>query len=293
MERSQKLAKPNICETCDYMCSKLSDLVKHKLTKRHKMKVHLEQNGPEVAKIEFRCKQCDKEYSARNSLWYHEQKCKTKCDPIVQRLLNDNQELRNFIIEQSKTIERVLEHNTDIMSKVVECCKAANNTTINQTNNKAFNINMYLNEDCKNAINFSDFIKGIEITYEDLENNAQLGFVDGMSKIFIDSLNKLEKTKRPLHCTDAKRETMYIKDDGKWVKELDDTKLQKGIQTVSYKSIGKLMEWKKENPDYRDSDSKFSNQCMVMHKNSIAGYDRDTYYPKVIHSIAKEVTVDK
>ena len=292
MFKNAKTANNHICEYCDFTCCKLSNWTKHISTRKHMNRTNIEQKEDKNAV--FHCKQCNKEYKARNSLWYHEQKCAIQTEPdkspyldIINKLLADNTELKNFIIEQSKV-------TADTMTKAIECCKNSNSTTvINQTNNKAFNINMYLNEDCKNAINFSDFIKNIEITYEDLENNAQLGFVDGMSKIFIDSLNKLDKNKRPMHCTDVKRETMYIKDDDKWVKETSDAKLQKGIQTVSYKSIGKLMEWKKENPDYRDSDSKFSNQCMVMHKNSIAGYDRDIYYPKVIHSIAKEIVVDK
>ena len=297
------------CIPCNYTCHKQSLVDKHTSTKKH-----LKSTKNVIEKTQLLCAPCANEQSTIDKNSENTKisgKVLTSYQPydyasMITQLLDQNSELKKFIIDQAnehkketaeivnKVIEQANEHKKDtldIVTKVIEQSKPSINTNI--TNNKAFNINMYLNENCKNAIDFSDFIKSIEITYEDLENNAQLGFVDGMSKIFIDSLNKLEKNKRPMHCTDAKRETMYIKDDGKWVKETTDAKLQKGIQTVSYKSIGKLMEWKKENPDYRDSDSKFSNQCMVMHKNSIAGYDRDTYYPKVIHSIAKEIVVDK
>lgn len=197
-------------------------------------------------------------------------------------------------MEQSKTtaetMNKVLVQNSETMNKVIDCCKA---TTVNQTNNNKFNINMYLNEECKNAINFSDFIKNIEVSYKDLENNAQLGFVNGISKIFIDNLNSMARNERPIHCTDAKREIMYIKDDGKWNKETDDTKLQNAIKSISYKSIVKLLVWKSENDDYKDADSEFSQQCVHIQRQSLAGVDRDIYYPKVIHVLAKETMITK
>jgi hypothetical protein len=251
----------------------------------------------------FVCKKCDKSYKARNSLWYHENKCSLK--PVVtekinsdlierilndrQRILDDNAELRNFIMEQSKI-------TTETVNKALELCKPVNNnTTINQTNNnnQRFNINLFLNEQCKDAINFSDFVKNIQISYEDLENNAQLGFVNGISKIFLDNLKQLDVTERPIHCTDVKRETMYIKDENTWTKQPDDEKLQKAIQTVSYRSMGKLAEWKNENPDYKDCNSEFSQKCLDIQKQTLAGSDRGVYYPKVIHALARETVVDK
>ncbi len=165
--------------------------------------------------------------------------------------------------------------------------------TITHNNNKAFNVHLYLNDQCKDAINFSDFVKSIEVSHDDLENNAQLGFVNGVSKIIIDRLRTMSKTERPIHCTDVKRETMYIKDDDKWNKEEDSTKLNKAIQTVTVKSVGKLTEWKQENPDYEDMDSAFSNRCITIQQQSMAGHNREVYYPKVIHAIAREVMVGK
>jgi len=343
MKKSQNVAEKYTCEHCDYVCSKLSDLSKHKLTRKHLLRTNSEQNVAEkytcdhceyvcsklsdwkkhkltrkhllrtnvaeiATKTKFSCKKCNKEYSARNSLWYHEQRC-GKQEPelvpvpiqtnvpyldIINKLLTDNHELRNLIIEQSKitaeTMNKVIEHNTETLNKALEC----RNTTVNQTNNNnKFNINMYLNEECKNAINFSDFIKNIEVSYKDLENNAQLGFVNGISKIFIDNLNTMARNERPIHCTDAKREIMYIKDDGKWNKETDDTKLQNAIKSISYKSIGKLLVWKGENDDYKDADSEFSQQCVHIQRQSLAGVDRDIYYPKVIHVLAKETMIEK
>jgi len=209
--------------------------------------------------------------------------------------MKDNLDLRNFIIEQTKlhadNINLMLEKNSDILSKAIELCKPISNNTIN--NNQKFNINVFLNEQCKDAINFTDFIKNIEISHEDLENTAQLGFVSGISKILMDNLKQLGINERPIHCTDTKRETMYIKEENKWTKESDDSKLQKAIQTVSCKSMGKLQEWKKENPEYQDADSAFSQKCLDMQKHTIAGSDREVYYPKVIHVLARETMVNK
>ena len=321
------LVKTFVCEHCDYSCGKLSEWKKHTLTRKHLFNIIEREKSP----TRYICDICNKEYSVRSSLWYHSKKCKAntiieqqkspierqksphhdieiKYAELVHRLLNDNQrvlsdniELRNFIVEQSKitaelmtrTIDKVMEQNTEVINKAIESNKiiTTNNNTIN--NNNKFNINLFLNEQCKDAHNFTEFVKNIEISYQDLENNAQLGFVQGISKIFMDNLKQLDVNERPIHCTDVKRETMYIKDEDKWNKEVDDSKLQKAIQTVSYKSMGKLMEWKQENPDYQDADSEFSKRCLDIQRQSLAGSERDAYYPKVIHILAKETMVDK
>ena len=264
------------------------------------------------------CKNCNIEYRHQSSLCKHVKTCQIKQQrpinttssdsldymTIISQLLNQNNELKNFIIEQATehknfTIEQASEHKKEtmeIMNKVIENAKPATTNTINgnvsnQTNK--FNINVFLNETCKDAMNLSEFIKNIEVSREDLENNAQLGFVGGISKIFLDNLRQLSINERPIHCTDVKRETMYIKDDDKWTKETGPAKLNKVIQTITQKSTRTLLDWKKENPDYNDHDSEFSTKCIVIQRNSMAGNDRDTYYPKVIKSIAKETMVDK
>jgi hypothetical protein len=273
------LPKPAItfdCSLCHVKCSHISILNRHKNTKIHKKKA--ESAGNTQAKEIL-----ENTISKEND---------------ENTLKQENEVLRNLIIEQTKTytesMTKAIEKNNDIMNKFIECFKAANQTTINQTNNnnnQKFNINVFLNEQCKNAMNFSDFIKNIEVTREDLENNAQLGFVGGVSKIFLDNLQQLSINERPIHCTDIKRGTMYIKDDDKWTKEEDCKKLNTAILTISQKSTRTLLDWKKENPDYQNHDSEFCTRCIVIQRNSMAGFDRDTYYPKVIKAIAKEVTL--
>ena len=217
---------------------------------------------------------------------------------IITKLLNQNSELKNFIIEQASEHKK---ETSEIVNKVIEQANKVidqskyinNNTTITNSNNKAFNINLFLNEQCKDAMNFSEFINNLEVSHEDLENNAQLGFVGGISKIILDGLKGMNQNERPIHCTDVKRETMYIKDDNKWNKEENDSKLRNAIQTVTRKSMGTLQHWKQDNPDYKNLNSEFSNRCITIQRSSMAGSDREVYYPKVIHAIAREVLVSR
>ena len=232
----------------------------------------------------FHCK-CGRSYLYSSGLSKHKSKCEanntveeSKIDAsLVKELIQQNRELQNQLITMIDS-------------------KPDNIVINNQVNNPQLNINMFLNESCKNAINFTDFINGIEVSQEDLEHNAQLGFVNGISKIFMDNLKQLTLYERPIHCTDVKREVMYIKDNDQWNKDNDAVKekVNQGIQEVSRKSISSLMYWKNENPDYENIDSDFSNKCITIQQQSIAGSKKDIYYPKIIHKIAKEsVIIDK
>jgi hypothetical protein len=291
------------CEICDTGTDNKKDFGKHLATAKHKKKcdlTNIEQKLTDKTPL-IVCNNCNTSYKSRVGLWYHSKKCEKPHSvvnnpdymTIISQLLNQNNELKNFIIEQSTEHKK---ETMEIVNKVIENTKPINNiNTINGNvnNTQKFNINVFLNEQCKDAMNLSDFIKNIEVSREDLENNAQLGFVGGISKIFLDNLRQLSINERPIHCTDVKRETMYIKDDDKWTKETGSAKLNTVIQTITQKSTRTLLDWKKENPDYNDNDSAFSTRCIVIQRNSMAGYDRETYYPKVIHAIARETIVNK
>jgi hypothetical protein len=207
---------------------------------------------------------------------------------LVKELMMQNQ-------EQLRLHKETLQQNQELQKQVIELCKSGTHNTITTTNcnNKAFNINLFLNEQCKNAINLNEFMKKIEVSREDLMNTGQLGFVGGISKIIMDQLNELGIHERPIHCTDLKRDVVYIKENNEWNKECDSVKLRSVIQEVSRKSIGTLINWKKENPDYADGDSRFSQDCITMQRNSIAGYERETLFPKVVRVINKEIVIDK
>ena len=302
-EKLLKVASEFSCDKCDYVCYNKTNFHKHLSTRKHFETNETNEKLLKVAKT-YMCQNCNNEYKHRSSLCKHVKTCQQKPPQvqssdnpdymtIINQLLSQNNELKNFIIEQAS------EHKKDtleIVNKVIENVKpSTTNNTINGNvnNNQKFNISMYLNEQCKNAINFSDFIKNITVSREDLENNAQLGFVDGFSKILIENLKQLSKTERPIHCTDVKRETIYIKDENKWCKEEDSTKINNAIQEVTRKSLRTLLNWKGENPDYKDNDSEFSNLCIVIQKNSMAAHNRDTYFPKVAKAVAKEVQLSE
>jgi hypothetical protein len=205
--------------------------------------------------------------------------------------ISDDSSLKDIIIELIKSNSELHKQSNELQKQVIELCK--NGTTNNTNCHNKFNINVFLNDKCKDAINLSDFIKNIEVSREDIQNTGRLGFVDGISKIIIDNLKQLDITERPIHCTDVKRETMYIKDEDQWNKEANDAKMRDVIQIVSRKSMKTLNEWKQVNPDYENGDSEFSQDCLSMQRNSVAGEDRDVYFPKVAKIVAKEVIVEK
>jgi hypothetical protein len=290
------------CSQCNYFTKKMSEFSKHTNTLKHKNNINLINTLENLPK--YNCKHCEKEYSKKNSCAKHEKICilnnsinepliitSTPEIPnnndIINRLIQENQELRLFMTEQSK----------EFMKTITDLAKNNNSTTVNgnvnSNNTNKFNINLFLNEKCKDAINFSDFIKNIEVSHEDLENNAQLGFANGISKILMDNLKQLSIYDRPIHCSDVKRETMYIKDENKWANEEDTKKLTNAIQDVSRKSVASLLEWQETNPEFEDMDSDFSNNFITMMQQSMAGNKRDALYPKVIRSLAKETMIDK
>jgi hypothetical protein len=305
----KKLREYN-CSHCNYFTKKISDYNKHLNTIKHKENI----NQTNENNVKYNCKHCKKEYNKKNSCTKHEKICilqnliteqQTKpqelsYNDIINRLIEENKELRSFMTEQTQAMteqtQAMTEQNKEFIKTIADLAKNNNSTIVNgnvNNNNNKFNINVFLNEKCKDAMNFADFIKNIEVSHEDLENNAQLGFVNGISKIIIDNLKQLSIYDRPIHCSDVKRETMYIKDENKWEKEEDTKKLKNAIQEVSRKSMISLVEWQDTNPDFQDMDSEFSNKCISMTQQCIAGSNRDVYYPKVIKSLAKETMIEK
>ena len=188
-----------------------------------------------------------------------------------EQLMKKNNELTNTIIEQSNTIQEMIP-------------KIGNNNTINNH----LNIQNFLNNDCKDAINFSEFIENIKITFEDLEHQAQVGYINGVSKLFIENLRDLGTHKRPIHCTDKKRKTLYIKENNEWDKEGSQNTLQKGIREVSRKVLECLTKEKEENQEeYKDIESDFSQKCLSIHCNILPSVPSDVSINKVVENISK------
>jgi hypothetical protein len=243
----------------------------------------------------FDC-ECGKSYKHRQSLHVHKKTCSFNESVLVETANEVDDSLEKKELSSIMTVDNKIDANLllDLIKQNTELQKQlmTTNRTVNNTinNNQKFNINVFLNEQCKNAINFSDFIENIQLSHEDLENNAQLGFVNGISKIISDNLNQLTLYERPLHCTDKKRETLYIRDEDAWNKEKEKVKKKifEGIQEVSRKGMQELMEWKRSNADYENLDSDFSKMCLVMQKEMLAGENRDKYYKKVFNNIQEQ-----
>ena len=267
------------CDKCEYTTNKSDHWNRHVLTNKHTER-RSDENPPG--------RPIDVFAQFNNG---------TSTDDIMQFLLRENVDLKQLIhrvVEQNAELNRVVEQNTVVLTTAIESMNKPTSAFVNNTtNNNSFNINVFLNEKCANAKNMSDFIAGIEITHEDLENNAELGFVGGMVKIITDNLNKLDITERPIHCTDSKRDILYIKDDNKWSKEGSFDKMNKYIQEISGKNVRKLLKWKRENPDYADGDSEFSIKSLKIHMTLMAGAERDKFYPRVIHEVSKLSIIDK
>ena len=298
-QKFSKILKNFYCKNCDYTCTRKSDYNKHLKSIKHNTT-----NTTKYNKIQHKILKCicGKEYSHRASLYNHKKSCiqvDREENAVVSRSDEiDYKELLMKVIEQqhqqnNEVLTKLIDNITKKDDMMLDMSNKIGNTTNNNNNTNNLNINMFLNEQCKGAVNFSEFIEGIEVTREDLENNAQLGFVNGVSKILSDNLNQLTLYERPIHCTDMKRYTLYIKDDNMWEKSQSIRKLENAIMTVSRKSVSSLLDWKRTNPDYQDMDSDFSNRCIAMQQESIAGLNRDVYYPKVIHNLANSNMIDK
>jgi hypothetical protein len=282
------------CEKCDYGTCKKSSYNDHLTSAKHLKSINGNEILPKICS-EFICQKCSKKYKDNSGLWRHKKKCNNLNEQkqsqseekdltdknIIKMLIKENSEFKNMILEVVKSVQP---NNT-----------TNNNTTNNTTNN--FNLQFFLNETCKDAINLVDFVKSLQVQLVDLEETARLGYTEGVSKIFINGLNKLDVCKRPIHCSDAKRETLYIKDQDEWTKEdTNKTHLTKAIKTVANKNIQQIFEWQKKYPEYNDPESKQSDKYMEMICNTMSGSsieEQEKNMNKIIKNITKEVVIDK
>ena len=300
IKKNEKNEEIYICQLCDYKCSYLSDWNRHIVTRKHLVS-HSgnKMENEEIKKNEYnnfhKCSGCDKIYKSMSGLWKHKKMCN---NIMAQNFCSNDQSdikyLTNLVLD-------VVKQNQELTNKLVDVCNKNNsNTNISNNNinshNKSFNLNFFLNETCKDAMNIMDFVNSIKIQLTDLENFGNLGYVQGISKIIVNNLNLLDETKRPVHCADSKREVMYIKDDNKWEKENEDkAKMRKMIKYVTHKNTKLFKEFKEKYPGCEKSDSKYSDQYDKLIVEAFGGKgDNDIEKEdKIIRNIAKKVTIDK
>jgi len=278
-----EVAKYFKCENCDYFTSKNSNYNKHLLTLKHKNLQNTDKNVAKVA-IKFDCI-CGKSYKHRQSLYTHQSKCMFKDKESITQNLS-----QEFVLDVIKKQQDQITELTNTIKDMAPLINNTNNTnnTINNTQNNKFNINVFLNEQCKDAINMSDFIKSLHITIDQLDFTKQNGLAQGLSKSIIDNMNKLSIYQRPMHCTDSKREILYIKDDDSWSKENSKDKLKNVINKASSKNYNALMEWKNLNPDYMNNEDKTDYFTKTI---STIGKPTSSIDDKVIKLLCKEIYI--
>jgi hypothetical protein len=290
------------CNICDFLCSKKGDWNRHILRQKHinlTLSNDISDNKTSKNISKYTCNICDKNYNSRNGLWNHKKKCNENEKNIVSEN-NDNPQT-NEVQELKEFMKYLMKENSELKNMMLEVCKNGTNNTTNNNNNtnshnKTFNLQFFLNETCKDAMNIMDFVESIKVQLCDLEKVGQIGYVEGISNIIVKNLNSLDETKRPVHCTDVKREVLYVKDENKWEKENNDKqKLRKVIKEVAYKNSKMLKEYKSKHPDCDKGDSKFSDQYNKLIIEAMGGKgDNDLEKEdKIIKNIAKEVTIEK
>jgi len=282
------------CKKCDYNTSHRSHYIRHLSTDKHKnadMSMDVYDLGRKgIAR--YKCEKCNNTYKAYSCLWRHKKTCIQKkeekkedfiCDKeFVMKVLQQNNDLQKQLIDSQKQMMSLLEkgtHNT-------------NNNINNTTNKNKFNLNFFLNETCKNAINLTDFVKDIQLQLGDLEKIGEIGYVNGMSDIIVKNLNGMDLNKRPVHCTDKKRQTLYVRDENKWDKEeKDNPKVKKAIRMVSSKNMDLLLEYQKKHPECMDSDSDYNEKFNDFIYKVCGNGNKEE--EDIIKNISTQIIVDK
>ena len=325
-EKTEKNRKNYSCDICGFHTSDKSAFTRHCSTAKHKEVTNVTKKE-EHEKEHHICSQCGKIYESRMGLWRHSKKC-TKIsnestnttiaqddilsnEPIknyIMKLVEQNiqlseqtNELKNMFIQQNnKHSEELINHNTELQEIKTILSEQPPQQITNIQNNKInnqFNLNVFLQQTCKDAINMSDFIDSLEINTKSLERTGTHGYVNGISKIFTDGIRKLKVHERPIHCTDLKREVIYIKDNDKWEKDTEDNKqFKKALATVVHRNMIQIVKWEEENPDTSNPESKIYEFYFEVVRQSLGGGDHDVTArnnEKILKAIAKEVHIDR
>ena len=321
-----KIPTKHICEPCNYITDNKKDYNKHLLTAKHIRLTDTNEKSQECCS--YMCNSCGNEYKHAPSLCKHKKKCKGSqqetsestlpkpeemmalmfklmCDKLpdksdqsqlVIELLKQNQDFKEIMLEQSK---QLAEQQLQLLEAVKDG-KLGNNTNChnNNTTNNKFNLNVFLNETCKDAISMDDFINSIEVTRDEFIHTGQVGFIEGISTVMAHRFRDMEVHTRPLHCTDLKRETIYIKNADKWEKDdADKTNMRKAVRGVAKKNKQELWRWYNDNkPAVEQIGTDVCEDYFKYHKAALGGYGKEEdlkFEDKIMRNVLKEVHVDK
>ena len=285
------------CEKCNFHTINVSNYNAHLLTKKHISNI----SDDSVNMKRHCCKSCDKEFLNPSGLWKHNKKCQTTgeikdkqndnnlTNEMIFEVLKNSKELQNFLMDQNNKLMEIVKTNSGGMTN-------SNNNSNNTTNNQ-FNLQFFLNETCKDAMNITDFINSLQLTTQDFENTGKVGFIDGISKIIINKLNSVDTTIRPMHCTDAKRETLYIKDENVWEKEDNNkSRFKKVVKQIANKNLHQIVKWKDEHPDCINLDTPDNIAFRKYYKVAVGGESNEEdekFFEKIKRNVLKEIVVNK
>jgi len=285
--------KPNqfTCKSCDFFTFNKKDFNRHIKTKKHTSNVSQWFSTEKTQKTPYQCS-CGRLYKDNSGLWRH----KKRCNKIYTDITDINEEPSEFKIT-TKMFYDLLKQNNELQKSIIEISKEKPPIINNNCNNKTFNLQVYLNETCKNAINLTDFVDSIKVQIKDLERVGEKGYAEGISDIFISNLQQLNTHSRPIHCSDSKREILYIKDAEQWTKDDEcKTVLTKAIKQVANKNIKQISEWQKLHPEYSDPESKQNDKYMKIVLNSMSGSTKEEStknYEKIVKNVIKETIIEK
>jgi len=292
----QKYALKFRCKKCDYECSRKFLWEQHLATQKHKRQHLATVGNQKYAQPEkFNCNKCGRCYKQRSGLWRHEKKCTfVEENNNVEKLEQENCELKTIMQKMLSGLDQDGKIKDQMMDQMKEQNKIIQDMIprLGSNNNNKFNINVFLNENCKDAINMSEFIESLKIQLDDLQYTTENGLIEGISSVFVNGLKQLDTFKRPIHCTDMKRETIYIKDNDEWDREKGKERLRDAIGDVANKQRKAISEWEIQNPDWAHSD-KGKEQYIQLVQSVMTDISAGPTENKIIKSIAKETLIDK
>ena len=303
-----KSTKKFHCINCDYSTCRKSQYDRHLSTDKHKKLQNetFETKNQQKSSKKFQCA-CGIILKSRTTLWRHRNICsqttiEASNEETIDNIKDDTDtEVNKTNMTDKDLIAFILKENSEFKKLLIEVVKNGTHNTTNNDNshshNKTFNLNFFLNEQCKDAMNIMDFVSMLKIDFEDLENTGRLGFVDGISKLIMKNLRALDTYKRPIHCSDLKRETLYIKDNNKWEKDNEEKdKIKKVIKDVAYENIKQIGPWAKKHPGCQYADSRKNDLYLNIVSNAMSGgtaEETEKNLNNIIRNIAKEVIIEK
>ena len=294
MQKMPKNAEIFICENCAFKCSKKSNWDKHTMTAKHKNRTFEDQKMPNSIN-KFEC-ECGKTYKYCRGLWTHKKACNSKNNEVNASIDKSDDKSDDSQLVVMELLQEMKEDNKHLREQMIEMAKNSGNNITNNITNK-FNLHVYLNDTCKDAITLNDFLKSIELNTEDFVRTGEIGFVKGISHVMVERIRDMEPHNRPIHCTDLKRETVYIKEDNKWEKEdVHKTKLRNAVKKVAHMNQQQLHTWQDENPNFEILNTPECEKFIDYSQAALGGYGKkedEMFENKIMNNVLKEVVLDK